>query len=182
MCIRDRNKSTSAIKKNIAALKEQAMAKAYQNGMESAAKKSAEAEIAYKEALEDRAKAQEKVKATQKEFDKRKSEVGLGSGDKKLEKLGEDLITYKKALQEADGAVKKSSKNLNDAHKELDTYTDKYTAQANYTAYLKSLDDLSKQAKIKASDIPKSVEDGIKQGVYANPTSGKELKLSLIHI
>lgn len=175
------NKSTSAIKKNIAALKEQAMAKAYQNGMESAAKKSAEAEIAYKEALEDRAKAQEKVKATQKEFDKRKSEVGLGSGDKKLEKLGEDLITYKKALQEADGAVKKSSKNLNDAHKELDTYTDKYTAQANYTAYLKSLDDLSKQAKIKASDIPKSVEDGIKQGVYANPTSGKELK-SLIKL
>lgn len=175
------NKSTSAIKKNIAALKEQAMAKAYQNGMESAAKKSAEAEIAYKEALEDRAKAQEKVKATQKEFDKRKSEVGLGSGDKKLEKLGEDLITYKKALQEADGAVKKSSKNLNDAHKKLDTYTDKYTAQANYTAYLKSLDDLSKQAKIKASDIPKSVEDGIKQGVYANPTSGKELK-SLIKL
>lgn len=175
------NKSTSAIKKNIAALKEQAMAKAYQNGMESAAKKSAEAEIAYKEALEDRAKAQEKVKATQKEFDKRKSEVGLGSGDKKLEKLREDLITYKKALQEADGAVKKSSKNLNDAHKELDTYTDKYTAQANYTAYLKSLDDLSKQAKIKASDIPKSVEDGIKQGVYANPTSGKELK-SLIKL
>lgn len=175
------NKSTSAIKKNIAALKEQAMAKAYQNGMESAAKKSAEAEIAYKEALEDRAKAQEKVKATQKEFDKRKSEVGLGSGDKKLEKLGEDLITYKKALQEADGAVKKSSKNLNDAHKELDTYTDKYTAQANYTAYLKSLDDLSKQAKIKASDIPKSVEDGIKQGVYANPTSGKEVK-SLIKL
>lgn len=175
------NKSTSAIKKNIAALKEQAMAKAYQNGMESAAKKSAEAEIAYKEALEDRAKAQEKVKATQKEFDKRKSEVGLGSGDKKLEKLGEDLITYKKALQEADGAVKKSSKNLNDAHKELDTYTDKYTAQANYTAYLKSLDDLSKQAKIKASDIPKSVGDGIKQGVYANPTSGKELK-SLIKL
>lgn len=175
------NKSTSAVKKNIAALKEQAMAKAYQNGMESAAKKSAEAEIAYKEALEDRAKAQEKVKATQKEFDKRKSEVGLGSGDKKLEKLGEDLITYKKALQEADGAVKKSSKNLNDAHKELDTYTDKYTAQANYTAYLKSLDDLSKQAKIKASDIPKSVDDGIKQGVYANPTSGKELK-SLIKL
>lgn len=175
------NKSTSAIKKNIEALKEQAMAKAYQNGMESAAKKSAEAEIAYKEALEDRAKAQEKVKATQKEFDKRKSEVGLGSGDKKLEKLGEDLITYKKALQEADGAVKKSSKNLNDAHKELDTYTDKYTAQANYTEYLKSLDDLAKQAKIKASDIPKSVGEGIKQGVYANPTSGKELK-SLIKL
>lgn len=175
------NKSTAAIKKNIEALKEQAMAKAYQKGMENAASKEAEAEVAYEKALNKREEAQKRVNETQKKFDKRKSEVGLGSGDKKLEKLGEDLIAYKKALQEADGAVKKSSKNLNDAHKELDTYTDKYTAQANYTAYLKSLDDLSKQAKIKASDIPKSVEDGIKQGVYANPTSGKELK-SLIKL
>ena len=175
------NKSTAAIKKNIEALKEQAMAKAYQKGMENAASKEAEAEVAYEKALNKREEAQKRVNETQKKFDERKNKVGVGGGDKELEKLGEDLITYKKALQEADGAVKKSSKNLNDAHKELDTYTDKYTAQANYTAYLKSLDDLSKQAKIKASDIPKSVEDGIKQGVYANPTSGKELK-SLIKL
>lgn len=175
------NKSTAAIKKNIEALKEQAMAKAYQKGMENAASKEAEAEVAYEKALNKREEAQKRVNETQKKFDERKNKVGVGGGDKELEKLGEDLITYKKALQEADGAVKKSSKNLNDAHKELDTYTDKYTAQANYTAYLKSLDDLSKQAKIKASDIPKSVEDGIKQRVYANPTSGKELK-SLIKL
>lgn len=175
------NKSTAAIKKNIEALKEQAMAKAYQKGMENAASKEAEAEVAYEKALNKREEAQKRVNETQKKFDERKNKVGVGGGDKELEKLGEDLITYKKALQETDGAVKKSSKNLNDAHKELDTYTDKYTAQANYTAYLKSLDDLSKQAKIKASDIPKSVEDGIKQGVYANPTSGKELK-SLIKL
>lgn len=175
------NKSTAAIKKNIEALKEHAMAKAYQKGMENAASKEAEAEVAYEKALNKREEAQKRVNETQKKFDERKNKVGVGGGDKELEKLGEDLITYKKALQEADGAVKKSSKNLNDAHKELDTYTDKYTAQANYTAYLKSLDDLSKQAKIKASDIPKSVEDGIKQGVYANPTSGKELK-SLIKL
>lgn len=175
------NKSTAAIKKNIKALKEQAMAKAYQKGMENAASKEAEAEVAYEKALNKREEAQKRVNETQKKFDERKNKVGVGGGDKELEKLGEDLITYKKALQEADGAVKKSSKNLNDAHKELDTYTDKYTAQANYTAYLESLDDLSKQAKIKASDIPKSVEDGIKQGVYANPTSGNELK-SLIKL
>lgn len=175
------NKSTAAIKKNIEALKEQAMAKAYQKGMENAASKEAEAEVAYEKALNKREEAQKRVNETQKKFDERKNKVGVGGGDKELEKLGEDLITYKKALQEADGAVKKSSKNLNDAHKELDTYTDKYTAQANYTAYLKSLDDLAKQAKIKASDIPKSVGEGIKQGVYANPTSGKELK-SLIKL
>lgn len=175
------NKSTAAIKKNIEALKEQAMAKAYQKGMESAASKEAEAEVAYEKALNKRDAAQKRVNDTQKKFDERKSKVGIGSGDKELEKLGQDLIAYQKALESADGAVSKSSKNLNNAQQELDTYTEKYTAQENYTAYLKSLDDLAKEAKIKASDIPKSVEDGIKQGVYANPTSGKELK-SLIKL
>lgn len=175
------NKSTAAIKKNIEALKEQAMAKAYQNGMESAASKEAEAEVAYEKALNKRDAAQKRVNDTQKKFDERKSKVGIGSGDKELEKLGQDLIAYQKALESADGAVSKSSKNLNNAQQELDTYTEKYTAQENYTAYLKSLDNLAKEAKIKASDIPKSVGEGIKQGVYANPTSGKELK-SLIKL
>ena len=175
------NKSTAAIKKNIEALKEQAMAKAYQKGMESAASKEAEAEVAYEKALNKRDAAQKRVNDTQKKFDERKSKVGIGSGDKELEKLGQDLIAYQKALESADGAVSKSSKNLNNAQQELDTYTEKYTAQDNYTAYLKSLDDLAKEAKIKASDIPKSVGEGIKQGVYANPTSGKELK-SLIKL
>ena len=175
------NKSTAAIKKNIEALKEQAMAKAYQKGMESAASKEAEAEVAYEKALNKRDAAQKRVNDTQKKFDERKSKVGIGSGDKELEKLGQDLIAYQKALESADGAVSKSSKNLNNAQQELDTYTEKYTAQENYTAYLKSLDDLAKEAKIKASDIPKSVGEGIKQGVYANPTSGKELK-SLIKL
>ena len=78
-------------------------------------------------------------------------------------------------MMTANKAVEQSGKNLNAAQKELTAYTDKYTAQTNYTEYLKSLDDLAKQAKIKASDIPKSVGEGIKQGVYANPTSGKEL-------
>ena len=96
-------------------------------------------------------------------------------------KASNDLTKYYDAMMEANSAVEKSNKNLNAAQKELTAYTDKYTAQTNYTEYLKSLDDLAQQAKIKASDIPKSVGEGIKQGVYANPTSGKELK-SLIKL
>lgn len=175
------NKSTAAIKKNIEALKEQAMAKAYQKGMENAASKEAEAEVAYEKALNKREEAQKRVNETQKKFDERKNKVGVGGGDKELEKLGQDLLSYQDALKKADSAVEKSSKNLNNAQSELNTYTEKYTAQENYTAYLKSLDDLAKEAKIKASDIPKSIGEGIKQGVYANPTSGKELK-SLIKL
>ncbi len=65
-------------------------------------------------------------------------------------------------------------KNLNAAQKELTAYTDKYTAQANYTEYLKSLDDLVKQAKIKASVIPKSVGRGSQTGCLCKSTSGKD--------
>ena len=160
------NKSTSTIKKNIAALKEQAMAKAYQKGMESAASKVAKADIENEKAI------------------KKKTEVNQGkitTSSDEYKKASNDLTKYYDAMMTANKAVEQSGKNLNAAQKELTAYTDKYTAQANYTEYLKSLDDLAKQAKIKASVIPKSVGEGIKQGVYANPTSGKELK-SLIKL
>lgn len=170
------NQSTSAIKKNIEALKEQAMAKAYQKGMEKSAEKVSEAEIANEEAVKKQAEAYEKLEKAQKKFNQLKNEKGLGSGSKELAKAGQDVDKYAKALKEADAAVSKSKKNLNAANQELQTYSDKFTAQENYTTYLKQLDALAKEAGIKASKIPESVGNGIKQGVYANPTSGKELK------
>lgn len=170
------NQSTSAIKKNIEALKEQAMAKAYQKEMEKSAEKVSEAEIANEEAVKKQTEAYEKLEKAQKKFDQLKNEKGLGSGSKELAKAGQDVDKYAKALKEADAAVSKSEKNLNAANQELQTYSDKFTAQENYTTYLKELDALAKEAGIKASKIPESVGNGIKQGVYANPTSGKELK------
>lgn len=178
------NKSTSAIKKNIAALKEQAMAKAYQKGMESVASKVAKADIENEKAIKKKTEATNKYNAAVEKMNQVTAKVNQGkitTSSDEYKKASNDLTKYYDAMMTANKAVEQSGKNLNAAHKELDTYTDKYTAQANYTAYLKSLDDLSKQAKIKASDIPKSVDDGIKQGVYANPTSWKELK-SLIKL
>lgn len=178
------NKSTSAIKKNIEALKEQAMAKAYQKGMESAASKVAKADIENEKAIKKKTEATNKYNAAVEKMNQVTAKVNQGkitTSSDEYKKASNDLTKYYDAMMTANKAVEQSGKNLNAAQKELTTYTDKYTAQTNYTEYLKSLDDLAKQAKIKASDIPKSVGEGIKQGVYANPTSGKELK-SLIKL
>lgn len=178
------NKSTSAIKKNIAALKEQAMAKAYQKGMESAASKVAKVDIENEKAIKKKTEATNKYNAAVEKMNQVTAKVNQGkitTSSDEYKKASNDLTKYYDAMMTANSAVEKSNKNLNAAQKELTAYTDKYTAQTNYTEYLKSLDDLAKQAKIKASDIPKSVGEGIKQGVYANPTSGKELK-SLIKL
>lgn len=178
------NKSTSAIKKNIEALKEQAMAKAYQKGMESAASKVAKADIENEKAIKKKTEATNKYNAAVEKMKQVTTKVNQGkitTSSDEYRKAANDVAKYYDAMKSADEAVKQSGKNLNAAQKELKVYTDKYTAQENYTAYLKSLDDLAKEAKIKASDIPKSIGEGIKQGVYANPTSGKELK-SLIKL
>ncbi|MEE1493654.1 MAG: phage tail tape measure protein [Anaerostipes hadrus] len=178
------NKSTSAIKKNIAALKEQAMAKAYQQGMESAASKVAKADIENEKAIKKKTEATNKYNAAVEKMNQVTAKVNQGkitTSSDEYKKASNDLTKYYDAMMTANKAVEQSGKNLNAAQKELTTYTDKYTAQTNYTEYLKSLDDLAKQAKIKASNVPKSVGEGIKQGVYANPTSGKELK-SLIKL
>lgn len=178
------NKSTSAIKKNIAALKEQAMAKAYQKGMESAASKVAKADIENENAIKKKTEATNKYNAAVEKMNQVTAKVNQGkitTSSDEYKKASNDLTKYYDAMMTANKAVEQSGKNLNAAQKELTAYTDKYTARANYAEYLKSLDDLAKQAKIKASDIPKSVGEGIKQGVYANPTSGNELK-SLIKL
>ena len=170
------NQSTATIKRNIQALKEQAMAKAYQSGMESAAEKVAEAEAANQNATEKYTEALEKKNAAQEKFDKLEKEKGLGSGNKELAKAAEDLMKYEKSLQTTEKALDKSEKNLNAANKELTTYSDKFTTQTNYSDFLSNLDKLAKDAGIKAKKIPETVLENIKAGNYKAPTTGDGLK------
>lgn len=173
------NKSTNAIKKNIAALKEQAMAKAYQAGMEKTAEKVAEAEIANEDAIKKQTKAQEKYNKAKAEYDSLVSKAEKGEiswNSDKLDEAQEKVTDYAASLKDANDTVEKSRKDLKTVQSDLDAYTDKFTAQQNYATYLNQLDELAKEAGIKASKIPKSVGQGIKDGVYANPTTGDELK------
>lgn len=170
------NKSTAAIEKNIKALKEQAMAKAYQSGMENAAEKVAKAEIANQNATDKYTQALEKKNKAQEKFDKLEKEKGLGSGNKELAKAAEDLMKYEKSLQTTEKALDKSEKNLDTANKELATYSDKFTTQTNYSDFLSNLDKLTKDAGIKAKKIPETVLENIKAGNYKAPTTGDGLK------
>lgn len=170
------NKSTEAIKKNIEALKEQAMAKAYQTGMEKSAKKVAEAEIEHEKAINNQTEALRRRDKAQEKFNKLKDKYGLGSGNLELQKAGAALDRYNQALDDADDAVDKSKKNMESAYGELGTWTDKFTAQTNFNDFKANLDNLAKEAGIKASKIPESIGKGIQDGIYANPTTGKELK------
>lgn len=173
------NKSTDAIRKNIDALKEQAMAKAYQKGMEKTAEKVAEAEIAHEKAINKQTAAQEKFNKVQSEYNSLTEKAKNGEiswDDKRFDELGEQLTDYAQGVKSADDAVAKSEKTLSSVYKDLDVYTDKFTAESNYTDYLNNLDNLAKEAGVKASKIPESVGEGIKAGIYANPTTGKELK------
>lgn len=169
------NKSTAAIEKNIKALKEQAMAKAYQSGMENAAEKVAKAEIANQNATDEYTQALEKKNKAQEKFDKLEKEKGLGSGNKELAKAAEDLMKYEKSLQTTEKALDKSEKNLDTANKELATYSDKFTTQTNYSDFLSNLDKLAKDAGIKAKKIPETVLENIKAGNYKAPTTGEGL-------
>lgn len=173
------NKSTEAIEKNIEVLKEQAMAKAYQAGMEKTAEKVVEAEIEHEKVIEKQTEAQEKFNKVQEDYNSLKEQAQKGEiswNDKRFDELGGQLAEYAQGVKAADDAVAESEKTLNSVYKDLEVYTDKFTAESNYTDYLKNLDDLAKEAGIKASKIPESVGEGIKAGIYANPTSGKELK------
>ena len=151
------------------------MAKAYQSGMENAAEKVAEAEVAKQNATDKYTQALEKKNKAQEKFDKLEKEHGLGSGNKELAQAGEDLLKYEKSLETAEKTLDKSKKNLKAANKELTTYSDKFTTQTNYNNFLSSLDDLAKEAGIKAKEVPESVLEGIKNGSYKAPTKGEGL-------
>lgn len=170
------NKSTSAIKKNIKALKEQAMAKAYQSGMERSAKKVADAEVANEKAISKQTTAQEKLNDAKKRFNELKDKYGLDSGNQELADAGADVQNYEKALKGASDAVEKSNKNLETSYDELGAYTDKFTAQTNFNEFNSKLDTLAKEAGIKAKNVPASIGQGIKAGIYANPVTGADLK------
>lgn len=170
------NKSTKAIRNNIDALKEQAMAKAYQSGMEEWAEKVADATVEYENASETYEKIKKKYDQAKDKEAALAEEHGWGSGNKELSEASQDVLNYYAALESAGEALTKTQDNLSQAEAGLAEYSDKFTNQTNYVDYLNNLDNLAKEAGIKAKKIPESVSLGIQQGLYSVPTTGDELK------
>lgn len=174
------NQTTDAIKKNIDAQKELIMAKAYQSSMEKTAEKLASAELKYEEAIKKRAKAEkegnEAAKKHKELYDKyMKDGIISEKESEKLDKYAKKMSDSATAYNEADDAAKGYKDTINDLNTKMDSYESKLNASQNYADYLKNIDKLAKEAGIKAEQVPKSIGEGIKKGIYSDPQTGEEL-------
>lgn len=174
------NKSTSAIRKNIAAQKELAIAKAYGAQIESITKDQVETEEKLSKATDQQEKAQERLNKAKAAAAKEKKEAPTSDINAPVNadwrKAEEQVRSAQATLDKADANVQKYKDSLNSLDVELDKAANKQISETNYATFLQDLDKLAKDAGVKAKNIPASVENGIKEGVYVNPTTGKELK------
>lgn len=175
------NKSTEAIKKNISAQKELAIAKAYAKQMESVSEDIVDTEIKLAEATEKQTEAEKRKAEAIKNTQKAKEEYlnsGAVAGSKEEQ-------AWKKAQQEQNKAqgnyesatqsVNKYQGELDKLNGELDELGEAHSNQEAFATFKQNLDDLAKEAGIKAEQVPKSIGEGIKKGIYSTPATGEEL-------
>lgn len=175
------DKSTAAIKRNIKAQKALVMAKAYQKGMEANAEKLADAEIKYEEAVKKRSKAEkdgEVAAEKHKElYDKYMKDGTLSADeDKVLDKYSKKMEDNAAAYYEADKAANGYKDTINDLTGKMSAYEEKMDALNNFADYTNNINKLAKEAGIKAKEIPKTIGESIKEGIYEAPQTGDELK------
>lgn len=175
------NKSTEAIKKNISAQKELAIAKAYAKQMESVSEDIVDTEIKLAEATEKQTEAEKRKADAIKNTQKAKEEYlnsGAVAGSKEEQ-------AWKKAQQEqnkAEGNYKRATDSVNKYQGELDKLNgeldklgEAHSNQEAFATFEQNLDKLAKEAGIKAEQVPKSIGEGIKKGIYSTPETGEEL-------
>lgn len=178
------NQSTKAIQRNIKAQRELAVAKAYAAQNEKVAEDIIKTEKdltkykkEQKQAEDDLAEATRKREETEKKH--KEDPFHTSAIDVKIAKRKEDEL--KKINDEKLKLVGDTQKKINDLNDEIDSNIAKSTALSNYVEFTNNIDKLSKEAGIKASKIPESIGNGIKNGIYTNPASGEDL-LQLIDV
>lgn len=170
------NKSTDAIKKNIAAQKELAMAKAYGAQMESITEDIIKTEDKLDKATKKQIKAAEELKAAEEDVKKARSDKSVAPKDNiDLQIALENQRQLNEAYDSANEQVIKYQQSLGELNAELETTGNRQIGETNYAEFLGGIDKICEEAKIKATDIPESVAQGMKDGLYANPMTGEEL-------
>lgn len=175
------NKSTEAIKKNISAQKELAIAKAYAKQMESVSEDIVDTEIKLAEATEKQTEAEKRKAEAIKNTQKAKEEY-LNSGavaqSKEHKAWQQAQQEQKKAeanYESATDSVEKYQGQLDELNGELDELGEAHSNQEAFATFEQNLDKLAKEAGIKAEQVPKSIGEGIKKGIYSDPQTGEEL-------
>ena len=173
------DKTTAAIKRNIKAQKALVMAKAYQKGMEANAEKLADAEIKYEEAIKKRSKAEKDGEAAANKhkelYDKYMEDGSISADeDKALDKYSKKMEDNAAAYYEADKAANGYKDTINDLTGKMSAYEEKMDALNNFADYTNNINKLAKEAGIKAKEIPKTIGESIKEGIYEAPQSWDE--------
>lgn len=175
------NKSTEAIKKNISAQKELAIAKAYAKQMESVSEDIVDTEIKLAEATDKQTEAQERLTNAKKKTQKAMEEyydsgAVAGSKEEKVwKKAQQEQNKAKGNYESATQSVDKYQGELDKLNGELDELGEAHSNQEAFATFKQNLDDLAKEAGIKAEQVPKSIGEGIKKGIYSTPETGEEL-------
>ena len=175
------NKSTEAIKKNISAQKELAIAKAYAKQMEDVSEDIVDTEIKLTEATEKQTEAEKRKADAIKNTQKAKEEyldAGAIAGSKEYEAWQKAQQEQNKAegnYKRATDSVNKYQGELDKLNGELDKLGEAHSNQEAFATFEQNLDKLAKEAGIKAEQVPKSIGEGIKKGIYSTPETGEEL-------
>lgn len=169
------NKSTEAIRDNIAAQKELILAKAAQKNMESIASDIADLEIKQGDLVKQNTKNEEAYEAAQqKTIEARRKFIEAGSvqGSKEHQNYIDAMSNEarkKEAYDKTADAVEKNEKKLKKLNAEYNK-TDKYAQKKLDSAEVdKQLASITEKCKKKGVEIPKAVSDGIKSGQYQVP-------------
>lgn len=171
------NKSTQAIRDNIAAQKELLLAKAAQENLEKIAGDIVKTEAQQGDMIKQNTKNQEAYTAAQKKTE----EARKAWSDSGMQAYGQEYDAYlkavdneeekKKAYEKTTEAVEKNKKQLEELNTEYNK-TEKYAqGKINAAEIEKQLSSITEKMKKKGKEIPKAVSDGIKAGQYEVPTT-----------
>lgn len=155
------NKNTAAIKRQIKAIKDQAMAEALKENLKSASQDYAKALMKEQDAKQRLIKAEKNYK---------KAVLMSGGSDMPQARLAYgNLLQAKNGVDDATSAVKKNKK-------EVSKWSDVYTKETGKIARVNAFDDLVKKSKISADKIPEELKKGIESGRLIVPASVNSLK------
>lgn len=175
------NKSTEAIKKNIEAQKELAIAKEYAKQMEGVAEDIVDTELKLADATDKQTEAEKRKKDAIEKATEAKNEYyqsGAIAGSKEEEAMKKAKNEQDKAIanyETAKDSVTKYEGELDKLNGELDELGKAHSNQEAFATFTQNLDKLAKEAGIKAEEVPKSIGEGIKKGIYSSPETGEEL-------
>lgn len=175
------NKSTEAIKENIKAQKELVLAKAAEENLSKIAKDIVKTEMTRADLVKQNAKNEEAYNAAKSKTDafRKKHNIAEIAASQDLNAEYNNLLQNekkrRKAFEKTQEAVKNNKKELTDLNKEYGKTGD-YAQQAYKNAEIgTSFAKIVEIAKKSGKEIPKALEAGIKDGVYAVPENMKQL-------